>query len=102
MTISVWADVGGTFTDCIVNDESRRYHTKVLSSGVIRARFEETVSENIIRVSELAGQDLQGFWDPATIAILDPDGYFYCLWNSYCYGVDLGNVAIITINFQLV
>ena len=41
MTISVWADVGGTFTDCIVNDESRRYHTKVLSSGVIRARFEE-------------------------------------------------------------
>ena len=74
MTISVWADVGGTFTDCIVNDESRRYHTKVLSSGVIRARFEETVSENSIRVSELAGQDLQGFWDHATIAILDPDG----------------------------
>ena len=74
MTITVWADVGGTFTDCIVIDESTRYHTKVLSSGVIRAKIEAWITSHSFRATELAGHDIPGFWKNATVSILDPNG----------------------------
>ena len=35
--IKVWADVGGTFTDCFVISSGRTLAIKVLSSGVVRA-----------------------------------------------------------------
>lgn len=74
MTVTVWADVGGTFTDCIVLDGSTRYHTKVLSSGVIRAKLEAWITSHSFRVTELAGQDIAGFWNHATVTILDAQG----------------------------
>lgn len=74
MTITVWADVGGTFTDCIVNDGSSRYHTKVLSNGVIRSKIAEWITNHSFRVSELAGQKIPGFWNNAAISILDAEG----------------------------
>jgi 5-oxoprolinase (ATP-hydrolysing) len=74
MTVTVWADVGGTFTDCIVIDESTRYHTKVLSSGVIRAKIEAWITSHSFRATELAGHDIPGFWKNATVSILDPNG----------------------------
>ncbi len=74
MTVTVWADVGGTFTDCIVIDKSTRYHTKVLSSGVIRAKIEAWVSSHSFRAIELDGNDIPGFWKNATVSILDCEG----------------------------
>lgn len=74
MTATVWADVGGTFTDCIVIDKSTRYHTKVLSSGVIRAKMGAWTSEHSFRAIELAGQDIPGFWKNANVSILDHRG----------------------------
>ena len=74
MTVKVWADVGGTFTDCIVMDESTRYHTKVLSSGVIRAKMEAWITNHSFRATELAGHDIPGFWKNATVSILDREG----------------------------
>ena len=75
MTVTVWADVGGTFTDCIVNDGSTRYHTKVLSSGVIRANIEQWITRYSFRVTELAGQAIPGFWNNAKASILDTGGH---------------------------
>ena len=74
MTVKVWADVGGTFTDCIVIDESTRYHTKVLSSGVIRAKVQAWITSDSFRAHELAGHDIPGFWKGATVSMLDPQG----------------------------
>ena len=74
MTVTVWADVGGTFTDCIVIDGSTRYHTKVLSSGVIRANIEAWITSHSFRATELAGFDIPGFWKNATVSILDSKG----------------------------
>lgn len=74
MTVTVWADVGGTFTDCIVLDGSTRYHTKVLSSGVIRAKLEAWITSHSFRASELAGNDIPGFWNNATVSFLDTQG----------------------------
>ena len=31
-------DTGGTFTDCLVSDDQTRRETKILSSGMVRAR----------------------------------------------------------------
>lgn len=36
--IQLWADVGGTFTDCFLVNQSERRSLKVLSSGVVRGR----------------------------------------------------------------
>ena len=74
MTVAVWADVGGTFTDCIVMNGSTRYHTKVLSTGVIRSKITEWISSHSFRVTELAGRDIPGFWNNAAISILDAEG----------------------------
>ncbi|MAI71751.1 MAG: 5-oxoprolinase [Rhodopirellula sp.] len=74
MTVTVWADVGGTFTDCIVIDGSTRHHTKVLSSGVIRAKLEAWTTSHSFRATELAGHDIPGFWKNARVSILDTHG----------------------------
>ena len=74
MTVTVWADVGGTFTDCIVVDGSTRYHTKVLSSGLIRGKIEAWITGDSFKASELAGHDIPGFWNRASVSMLDPNG----------------------------
>jgi 5-oxoprolinase (ATP-hydrolysing) len=35
----LWADVGGTFTDCFIVEGARRRSIKVLSSGIVRGRL---------------------------------------------------------------
>ena len=74
MTLSVWADVGGTFTDCLVRDGSEQHQTKVLSSGVVRARIAERITEHCFRVTDIGGIEVDGFWQHAKISLLDSDG----------------------------
>ncbi len=56
----VWADVGGTFTDCFVVSGSSRRSIKVLSSGRVRARVIEVGDQHVV-VDE-ALQDVADFW----------------------------------------
>ncbi len=49
--IELWADVGGTFTDCFVVDGGSRASLKVLSSGRVRAR-----------VTSMDGSVVHGIW----------------------------------------
>lgn len=65
----VWADVGGTFTDCFVVGPDRvRRSTKVLSSGRVRARV-VAVSGYRVRVDSSL-DDVDEFWRGATVEFL--------------------------------
>ena len=74
MSISVWADVGGTFTDCLVHDGAVRRETKVLSSGFVRAKVADATNNETLRVSNLPCLEVDGFWIGASIACLKEDG----------------------------
>lgn len=74
MSISVWADVGGTFTDCLVHDGTQRRETKVLSSGFVRAKVADTTDNETLRVRDLPCSDVEGFWVGASIACLEENG----------------------------
>ncbi len=37
--LCLWADVGGTFTDCFLTGPGKRLTAKVLSSGVVRGEL---------------------------------------------------------------
>ena len=57
----VWADVGGTFTDCfVVGTDSIRRSTKLLSSGRVRASV-VAISGDRVRVDQ-SMDDVDGFW----------------------------------------
>jgi 5-oxoprolinase (ATP-hydrolysing) len=62
--VEVWADVGGTFTDCFVVTAGLRRSSKLLSSGRVRFRVLD-VSNNRVVVDE-ALDDVAGFWCGAT------------------------------------
>ena len=74
MSIAVWADVGGTFTDCIVSDHGTRRETKVLSSGIVRAKLAEIIDAQTIRFDTLPAMHTSGFWDGAKVSLLDQSG----------------------------
>jgi 5-oxoprolinase (ATP-hydrolysing) len=74
MPIEVWADVGGTFTDCFVVTGRRRLVTKVLSSGVVRAGGLERLSGNQVRLDLPERQAIDEFWVGATLSRLDARG----------------------------
>jgi 5-oxoprolinase (ATP-hydrolysing) len=65
----VWADVGGTFTDCFVigNDLIRR-SIKVLSSGRVRAKVIAIAGDHVYVDSSI--KDVDGFWHGATAEFL--------------------------------
>ena len=71
MKISVWADVGGTFTDCIVRTEDSRSETKVLSSGRVRTRVVALSAPNTLIVESLTGDTIDGFWKTAHASVID-------------------------------
>ncbi|MFK8111414.1 MAG: hydantoinase/oxoprolinase N-terminal domain-containing protein, partial [Rubripirellula sp.] len=71
--ISVWADVGGTFTDCFVLDGQTRHETKVLSSGMVRATV-TAITPRQLQVNALPASEVKQFWRQATASILKPDG----------------------------
>lgn len=72
--IEVWADVGGTFTDCFVTRDGHCTGTKVLSSGIIRVPILERVGEREVRIGRLPGPTVDRFWVGASVAEIDPDG----------------------------
>jgi 5-oxoprolinase (ATP-hydrolysing) len=66
MTIEVWADIGGTFTDCLVTQRDGGVLTqmtlKVLSSGLVTADLQGVVSADQILVRMPAALVRDGFW----------------------------------------
>jgi 5-oxoprolinase (ATP-hydrolysing) len=71
----VWADVGGTFTDCfVVTPEQVRRSTKVLSSGRVRAGVVEISGNRVVVDGSL--DDVDDFWRGGKAELLfhDPDG----------------------------
>jgi 5-oxoprolinase (ATP-hydrolysing) len=72
--IKVWADVGGTFTDCFVITGGRTLATKVLSSGVMRATVAEPVADCKLRLRDAGSLGCDQFWQGATVSLLRPDG----------------------------
>ena len=79
MTFSVWADVGGTFTDCLISDGVKQSQTKVLSSGVVRCNITERLTPQSFRPTHLACLDVAGFWQGASIFLLDHDGHRHAM-----------------------
>ena len=52
----IWADTGGTFTDCLAIDPAGRLHrAKVLSTSAVRGRIAGSAGKNVI--------DLATAWD---------------------------------------
>ena len=74
MPISVWADVGGTFTDCIIHDSLGRRETKVLSSGLIRAAVDSIIGHHAIKLTSIACADTDQFWRGASVSAIHRDG----------------------------
>ena len=77
MTISVWADVGGTFTDCLLGEgqiHPSGRETKILSSGLVRAGLSQRVDSSTLRLDSLAASQTHGFWVGADVSILDALG----------------------------
>jgi 5-oxoprolinase (ATP-hydrolysing) len=73
MSIQVWADVGGTFTDCIVTDAGGTRTTKVLSTGVLRCQAEPTATANVLHIVPPAADLPDGFFDGAIVSVPDGD-----------------------------
>jgi len=69
-----WIDVGGTFTDCLARTpDGRVLRHKVLSSGVVKGCV-GAGSTSIRILDPLRAEDPAGFWDGATLTILDGAG----------------------------
>ncbi len=64
----LWADVGGTFTDCFCIVDGLRRSIKVLSSGVVRGRL-VLVQDNRVQISHSL-KTAADFWNGATIRIM--------------------------------
>lgn len=84
MNIQVWADVGGTFTDCLVHVPAevssasdarlRRRSLKLLSSGQVRVRCQPTADRSTWSIESAPGVELPGFWTGASVSMIDADG----------------------------
>ncbi len=74
MTISIWADVGGTFTDCFVVDDGGRQATKVLSSGAVYAKVIDVASDGSIMLDAIPAAEVADFWTTANVSLVHPDG----------------------------
>lgn len=75
--MELWADVGGTFTDCLIVDGNDRRATKVLSSGITKGRAIEVQREHSTRWwvrDPQRTRDPRGFWVGFQLRWLDPQG----------------------------
>ncbi len=74
--IQVWADVGGTFTDCFVTDGNGCRSIKVLSSGVTKGMIDQVTMRNgrSCLIDHRRGADAADFWNGFTLRVLDADG----------------------------
>lgn len=72
--IKVWADIGGTFTDCFVSIAGQPLRwTKVLSSGSTKGRIAEGSSAAVVIDRQRSG-DPNRFWDGAFLRQFDSQG----------------------------
>lgn len=74
MIPSVWADVGGTFTDCFVVDENGQRATKVLSTGLVYASTSRRSQGQMLTLDAIPAANIDGFWVGAKVASIGPDG----------------------------
>lgn len=74
MSISVWADIGGTFTDCLVCNGLGRREIKVLSSGLVRARAYPLSDPRQLRLGSCPGVGGHPFWVGARAWLLKANG----------------------------
>lgn len=65
----LWADVGGTFTDCFVVIGDERRLIKVLSSGVVRGELLSTIDDTVV-LATLTHPTPADFWAGATIRLI--------------------------------
>ncbi len=66
----LWADVGGTFTDCFLTMGDTRLTAKVLSSGVIRGELEAVLADETLQICWNDSVPDQ-FWQTATLRLID-------------------------------
>ncbi|WP_417746837.1 hydantoinase B/oxoprolinase family protein [Rosistilla oblonga] len=72
--IKVWADIGGTFTDCFVSIPGQPLRwTKVLSSGSIKGRIDADSTAATV-IDRLRVGDPDRFWNGSVLRLLDPHG----------------------------
>lgn len=88
----VWADVGGTFTDCFVTVGGKCTATKVLSSGVVRATVARALAPNQLQLVLPADRQEPGFWTGAAVSRLTADGRLHRLGTVAAF--DAANSAI--------
>lgn len=65
--IEVWADVGGTFTDCFVVTNDSRRACKVLSTGVVRFEVRQWIDPTTAIVDVPDEFRIEQFWNDATV-----------------------------------
>ncbi len=73
-TIKIWADVGGTFTDCFVRTRENLLGTKILSNGVMRGRLTLPCDATAIRVAGLPDNLPDDFWVGSEVSLLSASG----------------------------
>ncbi len=74
MTIEVWSDVGGTFTDCFVTRDGRCRVTKVLSSGVVRAAVIDIPGRRRVQLRLPPLHAIDRFWVGARLSEIGREG----------------------------
>ncbi|MDG2224548.1 MAG: hydantoinase B/oxoprolinase family protein [Rubripirellula sp.] len=81
MSIEVWADVGGTFTDCLVHRDGQRRTLKLLSSGRVLGRCSGQPSQNQLQLDAVPGLSTPDFWVGASGWLVKTDGTRSSLGN---------------------
>ncbi|MCG8651213.1 MAG: 5-oxoprolinase, partial [Pirellulales bacterium] len=70
-TIQLWADVGGTFTDCFLVDPAGTRVAKVLSSGITRATLSRCLAPRSWQLKAPPDGNVDGFWNGARVAVVE-------------------------------
>lgn len=104
MTTELWADVGGTFTDCILRDDSsdQRRTLKILSTGLLRGKVlsGDAKSPRIkfpretLALGETNAQLPDDFFLGASLHRIDPSGLRQSLGEIVSYDTRDGRVAL--------
>ncbi|MEM1067917.1 MAG: hydantoinase B/oxoprolinase family protein [Planctomycetota bacterium] len=74
MSIEVWSDVGGTFTDCLVRENEHRHTLKLLSSGRVFAKCTAATSSAKLKIDSAPGSSTDHFWVGANAWLNTRDG----------------------------
>ncbi len=86
----LWADVGGTFTDCFLATKRRRRSAKVLSSGLVRGRV--VAHDGDILTVAMASPQPPRFWTGAAYRLL-VDAKIICSGTIQAQSIDESSPA---------